>query len=403
MQTAATQGQDKSNDVPWSVSDLPGLQPQMLLPGFTSNESFFPFSDPATQYLYYARNGIYALARHWQLTGEEVLFPSYFHGVELEALLAAGVKPRFYPVDRYMQVDLEQLVALITPATRAVYLIHYLGFPGPVEALRDICRERNLKLIEDCALALLSSLGPQPLGTFGDASVFCLYKTLPVPTGGALVLRNDSVRFATDPAPRRAAWSNVVSSLIQYYDRHGNLLARGALNGARKIARTAVRATKTEWVGVGGQHFEIERVKLGMNRLNVRILKRQDYREIIARRRHNFQYLLQSLEALSEPVFSHLPEGVCPLFYPLRVPHGKSEFYDILRDKGVGVINFWLNPHERLPEGEFPQSDELRRTILELPCHQDLNDADMAKIVETVKIQWKIKYGSPDRTQQGKG
>ena len=218
-----------------------------------------------------------------------------------------------------------------------------------------------------------------------------------------MVLNDEQARFETDPAPRRAAWSTVVSSLIQYYDRHGNFLARGALNSARKLARTAVRAAKTEWVGVGGQHFENKRVKLGMNRLNFRILKSQNYQRIIDRRRNNYQYLLQSLGALSDPVFSHLPEGVCPLFYPLRVPHDKSEFYDTLREQGVGAINFWLYPHESLPEGQFPQSDALRRTILELPCHQDLSDDDMAKIVDIVKIQWKSKYGSSVTTHQERG
>src|SRR5260370_16810805 len=116
----------------------------------------FPFSHPSGRYCDSARNAIYALARHWNLAGKEVLFPSYFHGVELEALLAAGVHVRFYPVRQGMRVNLDEVASLIRDRTRVVYLIHYLGFPGPVRELSELSRHRTLLFILHCALALLS-------------------------------------------------------------------------------------------------------------------------------------------------------------------------------------------------------------------------------------------------------
>lgn len=44
---------------------------------------------------------------------------SHFHGVELEALLAAGVHPRFYPVHLGMQVNAEEVCCRITSETAA--------------------------------------------------------------------------------------------------------------------------------------------------------------------------------------------------------------------------------------------------------------------------------------------
>jgi len=90
-----------------------------------------------------------------------------------------------------MRVDAAEVIAHITKETRAIYLIHYAGFPGPVEELRAVCRERGLLLIEDCAHALLSSLGDRPLGTFGDAAIYCLYKMLPTPHGAATILHRE--------------------------------------------------------------------------------------------------------------------------------------------------------------------------------------------------------------------
>src|SRR5262245_33219680 len=87
------------------ASCQPALRLPMLLPRRQPKQSGFPFDRPAVHYYYQARNAIYALAQAWKLAGQEVLFPAYFHGVEVETLLAAGVKLRFYPVHKGMRVD----------------------------------------------------------------------------------------------------------------------------------------------------------------------------------------------------------------------------------------------------------------------------------------------------------
>ena len=56
-------------------------------------------------------------------------------------------------------------------------------------------------LIEDCALSLFSHDGERPLGSLGDAAIFCFYKTLPVPHGGGLLLRKVHEAGLAPPAP----------------------------------------------------------------------------------------------------------------------------------------------------------------------------------------------------------
>src|SRR4051812_14999836 len=77
---------------------LPLLRPRMLLPQASSRRTAFPFSDARVQYVHFARNTIYALVKHFDLVGADVLAPAYFHGVEVEALLSGGAVPRFFPV-----------------------------------------------------------------------------------------------------------------------------------------------------------------------------------------------------------------------------------------------------------------------------------------------------------------
>ena len=72
-----------------------------------------------------------------------------------------------------------------------LYVIHYVGWPQPMAELADLCRRRDMLLVEDCALSLLSETPTAARSAaFGDWSVFCLYKTLPLPNG-ALLVQND--------------------------------------------------------------------------------------------------------------------------------------------------------------------------------------------------------------------
>jgi len=364
---------------------FPTLWPHMLLPRTQRVEWPYPFTDPSVRYFYFARNGVYALPRLLGLAGQEVLFPAYFHGVELEALLAAGVRLRFYPVREGMRVDPAEVAALIRPETRAVYLTHYLGFPGPVEELQRICRERGLWLIEDCALALLSRLGEQPLGSFGEAAVFCLYKTVPAPNGGAIVLRGqggDELSAGKSPSLASVV-SYAASSMFANLALRGGAAGRWLRRTILACGKAALTAAGTERVATGTPHFNRSQAGIGMSRLSHRVLSAQDFSAIIERRRRNYVRLLGWLRDLTPPVFGELPAGVCPLFYPFKI-QDRERVLARLEARGIGAGPFWSTGHPLTPPGLFPEVDELRRTVLWLPCHQDLTEATIDRMAAMV-------------------
>ena len=366
------------------ASALPTLSPSMLLPRRPRARPPFPLSDPSAHFVYFARNGIYALARLWGLAGKEVLFPSYFHGVELDALLEAGVHPRFYPVDRRMQVDPQEVARRIGKETAAVYLVHYVGFPGPVEELAVICEERGIKLIEDCALALLSCLGERPLGTFGHAAIFCLYKTLPTPNGGVLVLRHPAaIRLPEGERPHLVSTvAPMLASMLQRLELRAGHVGRAIRRGVRALG-AGLRWRSAGHVPTGTPSFDRAQVRLGMSPACRRIFEAQDYARIVERRRRSYFHLLGRLRSIAPPVFGELPPGVCPLFYPLQTPR-KAHVLEALRTRGIEAIDFWGRPHSRVPWGMFPESDHLRRTIVEIPCHQDLDPPTVDRVADAV-------------------
>src|SRR5690606_11267765 len=101
------------------VPSLPTLWPHMLA-GEGATPGWLPFSHARAHWFYFARNALWTAVRILGLEGSEVLLPAYHHGVEVEALVDAGMVPRFYRVGPRWEVDLEDLERRITPSTRVL-------------------------------------------------------------------------------------------------------------------------------------------------------------------------------------------------------------------------------------------------------------------------------------------
>jgi perosamine synthetase len=368
------------------VPSLPTLWPHMLTRTREVGPAFMPFAHPRAHWFYFARNAVWLTARMLGLDQGEVLMPAYHHGVEVEALVDAGVAPRFYRVGARWDVDVDDVARRIGPRTRALYLTHYAGFPGPVRAMKRLAEKHGLVLIEDCALSLLSSDGPAPLGTTGDIGIFCLYKTLPVPNGGALVIngsRNFSLPELPTP-PRASTLSHLLSSMLQNVELRGGRVGKGLRALARSLGKGAARAASIDRVPVGTQHFDRAHVDLGMSPLTRRIALAQDMEGILERRRRNYFLLLGRLREVSPPLVNQLPPGVCPLFYPLVVQE-KAAVLARLRDRGIDVIDFWRSFHPACKASDFPEVAALRQQVVEIPCHQDLTPEVMQQVAEAVR------------------
>jgi dTDP-4-amino-4,6-dideoxygalactose transaminase len=351
--------------------------------GASSAYNYFPFSAPQASYCYFARIAIWVAAGLLGLADGEVLVPAYHHGVEIEALIEAGALLNFYRVGRKWEVDPKDVERRIGPKTKAIYMTHYAGFPGPVEEMREIADRYGLPLIEDCALSLLSKQGEKPLGSTGDFSVFCLYKTLPVPNGGVLVVngkdgRRNGYHVPDFPAPPvTSTMSHMVSSLLQNLEMRGGGVGHVVRSGARRLGKGAVQAARIERVTTGSDHFDPQEVDLGMSALSKRILMSQEMDRIVKIRRRNYQLLFDELREVSPPLFDDLPAGICPLFYPLVV-ESKEKVMQALERRGIETVDFWHYFHPACDPAEFPDTAWLRNSILEIPCHQDMS-------VETVR------------------
>lgn len=367
------------------VPDYPTLYPSMLLakPG---TPSYAPFDHPAVHWFYFARNAVWLTVKMLNLEGKEVLVPSYHHGVEIEALVDAGAKPIFYRVGSKWDVDLEDVERRITKDTRALYITHYAGFPGPVVEMKKLAEKYGLPLVEDCALSLLSADGDIKLGTVGDIGIFCLYKTLPTPNGGALVV-NGEKRYSIPklPPPNTAStFSHTMSALLKNVEMRGGTAGRWLRSSIRALGHGAVKAGNVERVATGTMHFNRAHVDLGISPLTLKLAQGMDMQQIVENRRRNYFFLLGRLRDVSAPLFNELGPGVCPLFYPMVVDD-KPRVMEELHAAGVHAVDFWRDYHPACNPAEFPEVMKLRSSIVEIPCHQDLDAETMTRVAEVVR------------------
>jgi perosamine synthetase len=367
------------------VPPLPTLWPSMLA-GRGEGARVLPFASPSARYFYFARNAVWLTVKMLGLDGGEVLVPAYHHGVEVEALVDAGAAVTFYRVGPRWNVDVDDVRRKISPRTRALYLIHYAGFPGPTDELRALADEHGIPLIEDCALSLLSCDGDRPLGSTGDVGIFCLYKTLPVPNGGALVV--NGARSYAIPEPPPPPWASTLShtgsALLANLELRAGSPGRTLRSALRRLLRGTANGAGVERVATGTRHFERQHVDLGMSTLTRRIAQAQDFARIAETRRRNYFFLLGRLREVSTPLFNELGAGVCPLFYPLQVAD-KAVVMARLAERGIETVDFWRHFHPACEAARYPEVARLRRTIVEIPCHQDLDPDAMQAIATAVR------------------
>ena len=326
----------------------------------------FPLDEPGC--------GLYSLARQalWNgiqrlgiAEGDEILVPAYHCGSEVEVLDRLGIVPRFYSATDTLEPDAGELESLRGPRTRALYLIHYLGFPQDAARWKAWVDERELLLLEDAAQGWLSTHEGAPVGSFGALGIFSLYKSFGLPDGGAVVVPGSLPQPGRD---RLGAWGAVRETAAWASWRIG-------------WPRPTAPARETYDVV---KDFELGDPNLRASRLTRWLLPRVADPTAAETRRANFRQLFESLEDLVPPEFSRMPPGASPFLFPVGVGD-KVRFRSEMYRRGVGSTDFWSVAHRALPVERFPSARRLRERIVGLPVHQELGPAGLARVADAAR------------------
>lgn len=128
--------------------------------------------------------------------GDEVIVPSFTFVSSANAFALRGARLVLVDVNpNTMCLDEDLLEKAITSKTKAIVLVHYAGFTENIETIVNICKQKNLLLIEDAAQSIDSYYKNQHLGTFGDIGCISFHdtKNIQCGEGGAILINNKTL------------------------------------------------------------------------------------------------------------------------------------------------------------------------------------------------------------------
>lgn len=124
--------------------------------------------------------------------GDEVIISSVNFISCATAVIEAGATPLFADVDpQTLNILPSEIERLKSDRTRAVIILHYGGHPADMDPIRTACGP-DVVLIEDAAIAFPAHYKGQPCGTIGDVGIYSFnaVKALAMGDGGGLVFRS---------------------------------------------------------------------------------------------------------------------------------------------------------------------------------------------------------------------
>jgi len=337
----------------------------------------FPYLSYSPIFFADGRSALYSILNRLNVSkGDAVLLPAYLCQSVLNVFKQFDVNLKFYRVSENLESDVGDLRSKAKDV-RFVLVIHYFGFPQPMDEISRFCKDRGIFLIEDCALSLYSKSEGKYLGTSGNYGFFSFRKSLAAPDGGMAVSREnangpafmqDSCRKTQNNRPR-----NLLSLWLKYLEFQFGWTPRLFLRQVkglreRVIDRDATRAGQPE---------------KGIHDLSFQIFRKTDEERIVSRRRENYIYLKNRLQALTalRVIYPSLPEGVCPLCFPI-LTEKRDQIRKKLLKRGINLRTYWDRLPGEVSPSDYPVSFRLAREILALPVHQNLDRVHLDYLID---------------------
>lgn len=353
-------------------------------------------ASPGAELLSYERSR-YALMDAYRLCGAgdgtAVLIPAYHCRTMLDPAIRLGAQVRLYPLREDLTPDLDALEALLRASgARPVALLatHFFGFQQDFSGLMALCDRFDVTLVEDCSHCLFPGGPSSTLGATGLYSVWSPYKFYPCEDGGMLQVN----RGATVPQgpTRHPGGLREAKRLVQLLLRSRGQPAR--LHVSRLEQELEALTHREQVLGVDVLESteepsieytaELEQYRaLAVSRA---IMARADVPRIRARRRMRFEQWLQATSRLPacqafQPI---LPEGCVPYMFPLYIERPETHFL-LLKQLGMPVWR-WDN----MAKSSCPVSRRYRAHLLQLPCHQELSEQEMAWLIAALGAVLKL-------------
>jgi dTDP-4-amino-4,6-dideoxygalactose transaminase len=293
--------------------------------------------------------------------GDEVLTLAFNCMSSNSAIILAGAKVAWVDVDPATAAfDVDHARSRITARTRAVVVYHVSGYPADLAAIRRLCDDHALPLIEDANNAFGASIADRTVGTVGDFAVFSLYANRQINAiDGGIVLcaRADHAEHA-----RRLRRFGIDTARFRDAD--------GEIDPLLDVSEIGMSSSLTN------VHATLA---LGS-------LANVDAR--IARSRRNVALLTEATRDLPLTPIAALG-GAQPVYWTWLIRLAdRDTVMRALKARGVQCSKLHFPNHHYtgfdVPAVALPGTDILQRNMLAIPCGWWLDEADIAHLARII-------------------
>lgn len=301
--------------------------------------------------------------------GDEVVVPPFTFVATIEAVLLAGAIPVFAEIDETLCLSPDGIRSVITAKTKAVVLVHMCGAIGHIEEIMQICKENNLKFIEDSAQALGASHKGKMAGTFGllGCYSFDFFKIVTCGEGGVVVTNDEQLYKNADT-----------------FSDHGHDHI-GPLRGMEQHPNI-------------GSNFRIGELNAAIGVAQMRKIK-----PILEKQKQHKQVLMETLRKYPQITFREIPDdnGDSATFVCFFAPNEAAtrKIVKAFADNKVDAVQYWydnmfhyikqwdhirnMKSTYKLPVHDLPQPQDY--TSIQFPKSDDVLSRLVSMIV---KVNW---------------
>ncbi|MEW6740158.1 MAG: DegT/DnrJ/EryC1/StrS family aminotransferase [Nitrospirota bacterium] len=288
--------------------------------------------------------------------GDEVITVSHTAVATVAAIELAGGTPAFVDIEpEYYTIDVMKLESAINKKTKAIIPVHLYGQPADIDAIIEVARKHNLKVIEDCAQAHGAMYKGKRVGSFGDMACFSFYptKNLGAMGDGGMVVTNSSKLSEKARLLREYGWA-------QRYVSH-----------------------------VTGWNSRLDEIQAAVLRIKLRYLDSDNAKR--SRLASIYSRELSSVENITLPCERQDSTHVFHL-YVIRSEQ-RDKLQSFLKSRGVGALVHYPVPVHLQPAYEhrlyadipLVETERSAREVLSLPMYPELSEEDVRVVVECIR------------------
>ena len=285
--------------------------------------------------------------------GDEVITTPMTFAASVNVIEHVGATPVLVDVEPdTLNLQPDAVERAITPNTKAVIAVHYAGHPVELHALRSICDEYGLHLIEDAAHAIGAAFDGQPIGSGSNLTAFSFYATKNLTTGeGGMVVTNDA----------------------------------GLYEKAYRLKTQGVSPHREYWHEVIGYNYRMTNVCAA---IGLAQLEQADH--ILSRKRQVVRWYEQHLRNLplkTQLVQKNTEHSWWMYSVLLETEHLRNDLWEFLKAAKIETRPLFP-PIHRLPPynrgAVFPIAENLSGRGVTLPSYPELSEDDVAMISEKI-------------------